>query len=302
MRMVKEEILKKRTIGDESVRLFHGRGQCYPGYDDIVIDWFRPVILITLYRSRDDAWLCQLVVLLRSLLNHIQTIVLQERFIRDSPSRILFGQLPDQVNAVESELKYRLRLNSAQNVGFFIDMKQGRSLVRKRSEGKKVLNLFSYSCSFSVAALFGGANHVVNLDMNRSALELGKLNHQINQIDLRKASFLQFEFFKSISKLRKLAPFDLIICDPPTDQGGSFYAPRDWPKLAKKLPTLLGSEGEMILCLSSPYLTPEWIQSLVVEYCPQASLLDTFFSGDDFPELVRDKGLNLLLYKINSVG
>ncbi len=299
MKLIQAEIIRKGFIGNDSRRLFHGRGHFFPGYEDIVIDWFSPVVLVTLYKQRDEVWLERLVVMLRSQIGTLEAVILQKRYFQDSPSHILFGELPAEINAVESGLNYRLRLNSAQNIGFFIDMAQGRDLVKRISVGKKVLNLFSYSCGFSVAALAVGASQVVNLDMNRGALELGRLNHRINNQDLRKVSFLQLELFRSFSKLRKLAPFDLIICDPPAEQGDNFLPQRDWSKLVRKLPELLKPEGEMLICLSSPYLTSDFIQPLFKEFHPQSRLLQTLYSGDDFPDICVDKGLNILLYKFS---
>ncbi|MEA3361743.1 MAG: class I SAM-dependent methyltransferase [Thermodesulfobacteriota bacterium] len=299
MNFIKSEITKRKTTGDDSRRLFHGRGHCFPGYEDLVIDWFKPVVLVTLYQQRDDFWLVQLVSLLHCQLVDVGAIILQERYLPGSPSRILSGELPAEINAVEAGLIYRLRLNGAQNIGFFPDMAQGRALVREIGQGKKVLNLFSYTCSFSVAALSAGATQVVNLDMNRGALKLGKLNHRLNGLDIRKASFLPIELFRSFSRLRKLTPFDLIVCDPPTEQGGNFQAQRDWPKMIRKLPSLLSPGGEILACLSSPYLSPDEIQQLFVDLCPQAKLLQIINSGADFPEIDQPKGMNLLHYQID---
>ncbi len=302
MELIQSEIIKRCTADAESRRLFHGRGHCFPGYEDLLIDWFKPVVLVTLYCPREEDWLEQLVKVLRLHVVSVEVILLQERYLRNCPSRILFGNLPDEVNAIEAGLRYRLRLQGAQNIGFFPDMIPGRNLVRKIAVGKRVLNLFSYSCSFSVVAIAAGAKHVVNLDMNRGALELGRLNHRINRLDLRQASFLPMELFRSFSKLKKLAPFDLIICDPPADQGNSFQPQRDWPRIIRKLPILLSSGGDILVCLSSPYLYPEYIQQLFSKLCPQAQLLDIVNSGADFPELIADKGLNILHYKFKEMG
>ncbi|MCD6582803.1 MAG: class I SAM-dependent methyltransferase [Desulfuromusa sp.] len=299
MNEIKFEIEKRVLAGNESLRLFHGRGHCFPGYEDLVIDWFKPVILVTLYCQREEDWLAQLVALLRSQLIAVETVLLQERYLRDSPSRILFGELPEEINAVEAGLKYRLRLHGAQNIGFFPDMAQGRALLKRIAAGKKILNLFSYSCSFSVTAIAAGATHVVNLDMNRGVLELGRLNHHLNNLDLRKASFLPVELFRSFSKLRKLAPFDLIICDPPGMQGDSFQSQRDWSRLVRKLPELLRPGGEMLICLSDPHLSPEYLQQLFAEFCSQAKLMEIVSAGKDFPEVERDKGLNILYYQLD---
>ncbi len=298
MNLIETEIAKRDPVARESCRLFHGRGQCFPGYEDLLIDWFSPVVLITLYRRRDPLWLENLVELLTFKLGDLQAVVLQERFLKGAPSRILFGALPTEVYAVEAGLRYCLRLHEAQNIGFFADMSKGRSLVRERASGKKILNLFAYSCSFSVAAIAGGAAQVINLDMNRSALDLGRLNHQINNLDLRKASFLQLEIFRSFSRLRKIAPFDLVICDPPAEQGKNFQAERDWPKLVRKLPVLIKAGGEFLACLSSPHLRPAYLRELFTELCPQACLLQTIQADRNFPESDPERGLNLLHYRI----
>ena len=299
MNTVLTEILRNLPQDEESQRLFHGRGKCFPDFEDLVIDWFRPVAMVILYRQRSESWLAALAEDLRQKLDGIEAVLLQERFLPEARSRILWGELPSRVNALEDGLCYRLRLDGAQNIGFFPDMAIGRRLIRKLSPGKKILNLFSYSCSFSVAALAGGASQVVNLDMNRGALDLGRLNHQINGIDMRQASFLALELFRSFGKLRKLAPFDLIVCDPPAAQGKSFLAVRDWPKLLRRLPDLLFPGGQLLLCLNGPEKSPEAFAQLVAEILPQARLEQKSQPGKGFPEADPSKGVWLFLYGIS---
>ena len=191
MQFIHNEIMQHLPTSGEARCLFHGRGQCFAGYDDLVIDYFPPVVMVILYRQRPQEWLDDLnKLLMKSLPEEPRAVLLQERFLADAPCRLLQGGLPEKLEAREAGLFYRLRLGEAQNIGFFPDMAAGRKLVRERAQGKRVLNLFAYTCSFSVAALAGGATRVVNLDMNRGALELGKLNHRINHMDLRQASFL----------------------------------------------------------------------------------------------------------------
>ena len=300
MQVISYEIAQRLPQGEESRRIFHGRGHCFPGYDDLLIDWFQPVVLVMLYRQRDDDWLAQLVELLRSQLSGAKAVLLQERFLPNAPSRLLWGDMPTQVDAVEAGLHYRLRLTEAQNVGFFPDVAVARQLIGQLGRGKKVLNLFAYSCSFSVAALAGGAEQVVNLDMNRGALELGRLNHQLNQLDMRRVSFLPVELFRSFGKLKKLAPFDLVICDPPAYQGKSFDAERDWPKLLGKLPQVLTPKGEIFACLNAPHLAPEFLSGLFSELLPEAVLLRTMQPGDDFPDATTDRGVWMFHYRMRS--
>ncbi|MGW8312534.1 MAG: class I SAM-dependent methyltransferase [Desulfuromonadales bacterium] len=299
MQIIRDEIVRHLPASGETRRLFHGRGRCFAGYDDLVIDYFPPVIMVILYRPRLQGWLDDLVKILETTLPHPpQAILLQERFITNSPSRLLHGTLPVTLNALEDGLLFRLRLGEAQNPGFFPDMAVGRKLVRERSSGKQILNLFAYSCSFSVAALAGGARRVVNLDMNRGALELGKLNHRINGIDPRQVSFLSMEFFRSLSKLRRLGPFDLVICDPPASQGKSFTAGHHWPKLVCCLPELVTPGGEILACLNTPKLAPAFLDDLFATTLPNAEKLGLFAPGEDFPEAQAGCGVSLHLYRL----
>jgi 23S rRNA (cytosine1962-C5)-methyltransferase len=299
MQIIHDEIIQHLPSKGESRRLFHGRGHCFSGCEDLLIDYFPPVVLVTLYQERPQAWLEELTETLTTTLpEQPQAILLQERFLPKGPSRLLRGALPEDIEAQEAGFSFRLRLGETQNIGFFPDMATGRKLVRERATGKRVLNLFAYSCSFSVAALSGGATQVVNLDMNRGALELGKRNHQLNNIDLRKASFLPLEFFRSISKLKKIGPFDLVICDPPASQGKSFTAEQHWPKLVRTLPKLTSSGGEVLACLNAPHLSPDYIDNLFAEIIPTAENLGMFTPGEDFPEADLACGVTLHLYRL----
>lgn len=299
MQIIAQELQHHLPNNEESRRLFHGRGHCFPGYEDLLIDWFKPIVLISLYAPRDDEWLQDLVTLLQAEVFGVTAIMLQERFIANGPVRVLWGETEAAVDAQEAGLRYRLRLGEAQNIGFFPDMAQGRALVKQLSSGKRVLNLFAYTCSFSVSALAGGADQVVNLDMNRGALEQGKLNHQLNKLDLRSVSFLPLEFFRSVTRLRRLGPFDLIICDPPAYQGKSFTAERDWPKMLRKIPALLAPGGELIACLNGPRLPPEFLQQQVAEVLPEMELLQKQQPGEDFPESEASRGVWIFHYRKN---
>lgn len=299
MQTLRSEILKHLPQRHEARRLFHGRGHTFPGLEDLVIDSFHPVVMVTLYRSRPQAWLEDLVSLLDATLPEpAAAILLQERFLANGPCRLLRGALPEEPQALEDGLVYRLRLGDAQNIGFFPDMAVGRRLVRARATRKKVLNLFAYSCSFSVAALAGGAEQVTNLDMNRGALALGKLNHQLNGIDLRRAGFLPLELFRSFGKLRKLGPFDLIICDPPATQGKSFTAAQHWPKLVRSLPALAASGAEVLACLNAPHLGPDFLDDLFARHLPRGHRIGLYTPGDDFPETDPARGVTLHLYRM----
>jgi 23S rRNA (cytosine1962-C5)-methyltransferase len=284
---------------DESRRLFHGRGRVFPGLEPVTIDWFEPVAFVVLYDDTAEPWLGALAEELRDIFrDRLAAVVVQRRYLTDAPSELLYGALPEKVYAREAGLRYELRLGEAQNIGFFLDMAQGRELVRGLSNGRRVLNLFSYTCSFSVAALAGGAEHVVNLDMSRRALDIGRVNHQLNGIDQRRASFLPHDLFKSFGKLRRLGPFGVIVVDPPEQQGGSFSAVKDWARVVRRLGELAAPGCDILAALNSPKLAPSFITELFSEELPGATLVSAFGASDDFPESEPERGLKLFHFKM----
>ena len=173
---------------DESQRLFHGRGHAYPELSHVNIDWFEPVILITLYQEVEAAWLTEQVTQLRTLTDRCQSIQVQYRCRKFAPCELVWGKEISHLTALEHGLKYHISLGKAQNSGLFLDMRNGREWVKTHSENKRVLNLFSYTCAFSVAALAGNASKVVNIDMSKSSLSKGRENHRLNKQDLDKVT------------------------------------------------------------------------------------------------------------------
>ncbi len=298
MELVREEIRRHLPRDGEARRLFHGRGRIFPGFEDLTIDSYGPLTLVILYQPRPSSWLTDLAVFLLQEVAGTVAVLVQERYLPQSPSRVVAGELPAEVDAVEGGLRYRLRLGQGRNIGFFPDMAGGRRLVRQIAAGRDVLNLFAYTCGFSVAALAGGACRVVNLDMNRGALELGRLNHRLNDLDPRRVGYLPHELFRSFGKLTRLGPFDLVICDPPATQGESFTAERHWPKLLRRLPELLAPGGEFLLCRNGPGLPAGFIENLVATLLPMAERLAVRTPGEDFPEVDPDQGTCLFHYRL----
>ncbi|MFQ3195563.1 MAG: 23S rRNA (cytosine1962-C5)-methyltransferase, partial [Colwellia sp.] len=170
-------------------RLFHGRGHTYPELSHVNVDWFLPVVLITLYQEVDEAWLNEQVTAIKQLIPNCQSIQVQYRSRKFAPSEVLWGEDITELSAQEHGLKYHISLGKAQNSGLFLDMGNGRDWVKNHSEGRNVLNLFAYTCAFSVAAIAGGARQVVNIDMSKSSLSKGRENHKLNKQDASKVKY-----------------------------------------------------------------------------------------------------------------
>ena len=217
-----ESLPQFTNLGEESRRLLHGRGGFFPQLEHVAIDWFAPVLLVTFYAETElNSLLVTSLTKSAQANSSIAAIVVQRRHLPKAPKDTVYGTLPAEVWASESGLRYHLSLNRNQNHGFFLDMKPGRDWIRAQAEGKRVLNLFAYTCSLSVAAIGGGAETVFNLDMASGALTTGRRNHQLNypQDVCQRARYLPHDLFKSWGRLVREAPYDLIVIDPPSNQG-----------------------------------------------------------------------------------
>lgn len=209
------------AVPEETRRLFHGRGRCWPGLEQLTVDWMQGVVLVSLFKEPEPTQLEALKQLLMEITaspewhtSGAQRLLLQHRYLPQSTTEWLLGEAIDEWTLTEGGLRYRVDLGKKQNNGLFLDMRYGRDWVRANAQGKRVLNLFAYTCGFSVAAIAGGAEHVVNLDMSRAALSRGRDNHRLNGHDLSKVSFLGHDLFKSWGKVINTGPYDLVIIDP----------------------------------------------------------------------------------------
>jgi len=289
----------------EMARLFHGRGFHYPEYQHVNIDWLAPVVLIILYKEVDKQWLTDLSLFLLNVMTEkgfkVKSIQVQFRCRDLAPTQILYGDEISDYDACENGLAYKISLGKNQNYGIFLDMKNGRTWLRENSKDKRVLNLFSYTCAFSSAAIAGGAEQVVNLDMSKAALAVGRDNHRLNEHDLSKVKYLGHDLFKSWGKVIRLGPYDIVIADPPSLQKGSVNIKRDYPKIMRRLPELLNKGGHALLCLNSPDLDFTFIIDALAEHCPQAKIIDYIKPPVEFTNIDADKGLKCVLIEMRDI-
>ncbi|MGF1873092.1 class I SAM-dependent methyltransferase [Photobacterium indicum] len=292
------------TPPNEVRRLFHGRGRCWSGLEQITVDWLQGQVLVSLFKEPTEAFLQELNVLLTRLVEsdvwvntEATSLLLQHRDRQGSPTEVLWGESSDHQNVIENGLTFKLDLGRNQNNGLFLDMRYGRRWVQEHAQGKRVLNLFAYTCGFSIAAIEGGAEHVVNLDMAKSALTRGRENHHLNNHDLKKVSFLGHELFKSWGKVRKFGPYDLIIIDPPSFQKGSFALTKDYQKILRRLPELLTEEGSVLACVNDPSISSQFLIDGMAEEAPSLAFEQRLDNPPEFKEIEAQGGLKALVFK-----
>ncbi|MFC3606217.1 class I SAM-dependent methyltransferase [Stutzerimonas tarimensis] len=292
-----------RALPAEARRLLHGRGRCWPGLEQVTIDWLEGLLLVQLFREPPAEWLDELRSMLLTLgglpgwaAGGGQGILLQHRYLADSHTEYLLGEPVEQWTITENGLRYRLDLGVRQNSGLFLDMRHGRRWVQAQAQGKRVLNLFAYTCGFSVAAIAGDAKHVVNLDMARAALSRGRENHRLNGHAVDRVSFLGHELFKSWGKVKKLGPYDLVIIDPPSFQKGSFVLGKDYPRVLRRLPELLGRQGLVLSCVNDPEVGPDFLIEAMAAEAPGLVFRQRLENPVEFPDIDPDSGLKAMVF------
>jgi 23S rRNA (cytosine1962-C5)-methyltransferase len=292
-----EHIANQNLI--DAQRLFHGRGHAYPELHHVNVDWLSPVVLITLYQAVDVQWLNDQALQLKQKVKGCLSVLVQYRYQKLAPTELLLGEPIAKTVVSELGLNYHIEFGQAQNTGLFLDMAIGRAWLKQNAQDKSVLNLFAYTCAFSVNAIAGGANKAVNIDLSKASLSKGRDNHQLNNLAKKQGKQVIFEgvdIFKSNSRIKKYGPYDILVCDPPSFQKGSVNIGRDYAKIIRRIPQWMNPGAKLMLCLNSPDLDDEFLKAEVARECPNCHFEKRLANPTVFKEAYPGKGLKVLIF------
>ena len=170
----------------------------------------------------------------------------------DYESAHVYGQeAPDFFTVLENGVLYQVFMNDGLMTGIFLDQHEVRgSLVDGLAMGKSLLNMFSYTAAFSVAAAMGGASQTTSVDLAKRSRELSQAHFQANGISKDDHRFIVmdvFEYFKYAK--RKDLTYDVIVLDPPSfarNKKQTFSVAKDYHKLISQSLEILNPEGIII--------------------------------------------------------
>ena len=170
----------------------------------------------------------------------------------DYESAHVYGQeAPEFFTVLENGVLYQVFMNDGLMTGIFLDQHEVRgSLVDGLAMGKSLLNMFSYTAAFSVAATMGGASQTTSVDLAKRSRELSQAHFQANGISIDDHRFVVmdvFEYFKYAK--RKGLTYDVIVLDPPSfarNKKQTFSVAKDYHKLISQSLEILNPGGIII--------------------------------------------------------
>jgi len=189
-------------------RLIHGEGDECSG---LIVDSFNNVLVVQIHSAGLLPHIDIIIDCLHEVVEPDAIIMKSNTTVKDGTNEVVYGSTEPEIMIKEHGMQFYVSPLEGQKTGFFIDQRDSRAFISQLTKDKTVLNLFSYSGGFSIAALRGGACAVTSVDSSTHAITfceknvslLGSSNHTAIDADV-------FDYLKDTS-----SQFDLVICDPP---------------------------------------------------------------------------------------
>jgi 23S rRNA (cytosine1962-C5)-methyltransferase len=268
--------LREETIGDATTgfRAVHSEGDRCPG---IIVDVYGETAVLELLTEGTEVWADGLEKAARDVFAPGELFVKKSGGARDrgkqekpAPPGGGRGEGEGGVRLVpftENGLRFFADVGSGQKTGFFLDQRENRSRLRALAKGKRVLNLFSYSGSFSVAALAGGAVRAVDVDSSSAALALARRHRAENALSADGSDFVEADVFEDLR--RRVAEgqrWDVVVCDPPAfakKRADVDRAARGYKDVNRVAMALVAPGGWLLTCSCSGLVDADLFQKIV---------------------------------------
>jgi 23S rRNA (cytosine1962-C5)-methyltransferase len=273
------------------------------GMPDVTVDLFESVHVMSLYRdfspaqeqalldAAGAAWAPRSLYLKRRPreARHLANVAKEQL----APEVAARGESVESLEALENGLRFLIRPGQGLSVGLYLDMRDTRAWLAGEVRGRTVLNLFSYTCGFGVAATAGGAKRVLNVDASRRVLDWGEENARLNGQSVDRYDYVAGDVFDWLGRLaRKAERFDVVVADPPsfaTTRTSRFSAAKDYASLAEACARVVAPGGRLVACCNLATLEPRRFEAMVAEGVARAGRKGRAVHGlgpspVDFPE------------------
>lgn len=235
-----------------AVRLFNG---FLEGCPDLTIDLYGSTLVIHNYADQPDSTADNVnfaVDFFQGQLPWLKAIMLKSHRSSHPAQRqgkLLFGEIVDR-EIVEHGVRYAISLNMNQDASFYLDTRNLRKWLLDNTRGKTILNTFAYTGSLGVAAMAGGAQRVVQTDINQKFLNVAKTSYTLNGFPIEKSNFMTTDFFQAIGRFKSTkTEFDCVILDPPffsSTTAGKVDMVNESHRLINKVRPLIADDGLLV--------------------------------------------------------
>ena len=272
-------------------RLFNGEGD---GIGGLIIDRYADYAVFSWYNETLYQKKAELLTAFRTVYPDIIGAYEKIRFsTKDLPeSQFLYGeQAPEPLLVTENGVQFATYLNEGLMTGIFLDQKEVRGrLVDGFAVGKTVLNMFSYTGAFSVAAAMGGAVATTSVDLAKRSLPKTTEQFEVNHLNLAAQKIIVmdvFDYFKYSS--RKGLSYDMIILDPPSfarNKKKVFSVAKNYGELVKDSIDILTDKGTLIASTNAANLSLAKYKKMVITALQEKNvrykITDTYQLPADF--------------------
>jgi 23S rRNA (cytosine1962-C5)-methyltransferase len=307
-RQLRREVVAPETTG---FRAINSEGDLCPG---VLMDVYGEVAVLELLTEGTEKWEADLTRAAREVFTLSQIIVRKTGSERDrgegqprrgappqelplppgegrgegtTPSRVLISPVP----FTENGLRFFADIPGGQKTGFFLDQRDNRIRLRALAAGRTVLNLFSYTGAFSVAALAGGAARAVDVDSSEAALDLSRQHRRANGFPAGDGDFVRADVFEDLRhRVEAGETWGIVVCDPPAfarKRGDVPRAARGYKDINRLAMELVEPGGWLLTCSCSGQISPDLFQKIVFSASLDAgrsfSLAARQGSGADHP-------------------
>ncbi|HTR03509.1 MAG TPA: class I SAM-dependent rRNA methyltransferase [Thermoanaerobaculia bacterium] len=267
-RRLREEALPPATTGFRGV---NSEGDGCPG---VLLDVYGDVAVLDLLTAGTEVWAQQLEKAARDVFAPGELLVRRSGSTRDRggrppspPPSPPAGGRGDLRPFLENGLHFVADVGGGQKTGFFLDQRENRARLRALAHGKRVLNLFSYSGAFSVAALAGGAARAVDVDSSAPALELAREHRRANALRAADEDFVAADVFDEVRRRAAAGEqWDVVVCDPPAfakKRSDVDRAARGYKDINRVAMALVAPGGWLLTCSCSGLVDADLFQKIV---------------------------------------
>src|SRR6187431_1688119 len=168
----------------------------------------------------------------------------------------------------EGDARFGVTLDDGLSCGLFLDQRDNRARVAALCGGRKVLNLFSYTCSFSVYAALASAEHVTSVDLSGHALSRGRENFALNGLDPSRHAFVQTDALEWLTRAKKRGEkFGVVILDPPSfatsGKGKTFRVADGYQGALERVFAVLEQGGRVLAVTNHRKTSPQAFRKIV---------------------------------------